>query len=117
MDRIFEKIRQNQFGFFILASLGVALMLMSVSLWMYNEFGTAQLDLSRPSLQEAREQAKRDAEAEKNQKKTANDFSSDGKISSDILRDFEKRYNEKLEKVNGEFFGENALSDETLNLK
>lgn len=90
-------------------------MLLGVSLWMYNEFGTAQLDLSRPSLQEARDQAKRDAEKAKNEAQTSG-FSGEGEINTAVLNEFEKLYSEKLNKLEGDFFGEGALSDETLNL-
>ena len=72
---LLEKMKKHQFGLFIAGSLAVTAILLGVSLWMYNEFGTAQLDLSRPSLQEARDQAKRDAEKAKNEaEKVISDF-------------------------------------------
>ena len=110
-----EKMKKHQFGLFIAGSLAVTAILLGVSLWMYNEFGTAQLDLSRPSLQEARDQAKRDAEKAKNEAQTSG-FSGEGEINTTVLNEFEKLYSEKLNKLEGDFFGEGALSDETLNL-
>lgn len=112
---LLEKMKKHQFGLFIAGSLVVTAILLGVSLWMYNEFGTAQLDLSRPSLQEARDQAKRDAEKAKNEAQTSG-FSGEGEINTVVLNEFEKLYSEKLNKIEGDFFGEGALSDETLNL-
>ena len=112
---LLEKMKKHQFGLFIAGSLAVTAILLGVSLWMYNEFGTAQLDLSRPSLQEARDQAKRDAEKAKNEAQTSG-FSGEGEINATVLNEFEKLYSEKLNKLEGDFFGEGALSDETLNL-
>ena len=112
---LLKNIKKHQFRLFIAGSLVVTATLLGVSLWMYNEFGTAQLDLSRPSLQEARDQAKKDAEKAKNEAQTGG-FSSEGEINISTINEFEKLYNEKLNKLNGDFFGENALSDKTLNL-
>ena len=112
---LLEKMKKHQFGLFIAGSLAVTAILLGVSLWMYNEFGTAQLDLSRPSLQEARDQAKRDAEKAKNEAQTSG-FSGEGEINTTVLNEFEKLYSKKLNKLEGDFFGEGALSDETLNL-
>lgn len=112
---LLEKMKKHQFGLFIAGSLVVTAILLGVSLWMYNEFGTAQLDLSRPSLQEARDQAKRDAEKAKNEAQTSG-FSGEGEINTTVLNEFEKLYGEKLNKLEGDFFGEGALSDKTLNL-
>ena len=112
---LFEKMKKHQFGLFITGSLAVTAILLGVSFWMYNEFGTAQLDLSRPSLQEARDQAKRDAEKAKNEAQTSG-FSGEGEINTAVLNEFKKLYSEKLNKLEGDFFGEGALSDETLNL-
>ena len=112
---LLEKMKKHQFGLFIAGSLAVTAILLGVSLWMYNEFGTAQLDLSRPSLQEARDQAKREAEKAKNEAQMSG-FSGEGEINTTVLNEFEKLYSEKLNKLEGDFFGEGALSDETLNL-
>lgn len=111
-----SKVKQNQLSIFIFSALTVALILIGISLWMYEEFGTAQLDLSRPSLQEAREQAKKDAEREKREKAEAENFDSTGKIDSKSLDKFGKLYDRSLNRLKDNFFGENALSDETLNI-
>ena len=110
-----QKILDNQFLFFIIGSLAISVILVGVSLWTYQEFGTVQLDLSRPSLQEAREQAKKDAEKTKKEEVTP-EFATEGEISDKVLKDFEKMYNEKTKRMEGDFFGENTLSNQTLNL-
>lgn len=111
-----SKINQNKLIVFILGALLIAFILIGISLWMYEQFGTAQLDLSRPSLQEAREQAKKDVEREKREKAEAENFDSTGKIDSKATKKFENLYNQSLNRLKDNFFGENALSDETLNI-
>lgn len=111
-----SKINQNKLIIFILGALLMAFILIGISLWMYEQFGTAQLDLSRPSLQEAREQAKKDAEREKREKAEAENFDSTGEIDSKAAKKFENLYNQSLNRLKDNFFGENALSDETLNI-
>lgn len=114
-EGILKKLQQNQFGLFIGLSLAIAFGLIGSSLWLYNEGGTAQLDLSRPSYQEAREQQKREAAAEKDKAKK-DDFASDGKLDRRALDEFKKSYKNYANKIDGEFFAENPLSDQTLNL-
>ena len=111
-----SKINQNKLIVFILGALLIAFILIEISLWMYEQFGTAQLDLSRPSLQEAREQAKKDVEREKREKAEAENFDSTGEIDSKAFKKFENLYDKSLNRLKGDFFGENALSDETLNI-
>ena len=111
-----SKINQNKLIVFIIGALLITFSLIGISLWMYEQFGTAQLDLSRPSLQEAREQAKKDAEREKREKAEAENFDSTGEIDSKTFKKFENLYDKSLNRLKGDFFGENALSDETLNI-
>ncbi|MDO4872072.1 MAG: hypothetical protein Q4A27_01410 [bacterium] len=114
---LLAKIEKRQFKFFIGGTLVITFLMLGASIWMYNEFGTAQLDLSRPSLEAAREQAKKESDENKNQESEAEGFSREGEINSKVLRDFEKLYDAQSKKIKGDFFGEGALSDETLNLK
>jgi hypothetical protein len=102
--------------FYFSIALAIALIMVGVSLWMYEEFGTAQLDLSRPSLQEARDQAKKQADREKLEQAQRETFETEGAIDSKTLEKFEKLYSNEMEKLNGEFFTATDLSDETLNL-
>lgn len=115
-EKIFEKSGKIPLAIFIGGALMVTLIMVGVSLWMYEEFGTAQLDLSRPSLQEARDQAKKQADREKLEQAQREAFETEGAIDSKTLEKFEKLYSNEMEKLNGEFFTATDLSDETLNL-
>lgn len=115
-EKIFEKSGKIPLAIFIGGALTIALIMVGVSLWMYEEFGTAQLDLSRPSLQEARDQAKKQADREKLEQAQRETFETEGAIDSKTLEKFEKLYSNEMEKLNGEFFTATDLSDETLNL-
>ncbi|MFZ2275621.1 MAG: hypothetical protein WAV68_01485 [Candidatus Nanogingivalis sp.] len=115
-EKIFEKSGKIPLAIFIGGALAIASIMVGVSLWMYEEFGTAQLDLSRPSLQEARDQAKKQADREKLEQAQREAFETEGAIDSKTLEKFEKLYSNEMEKLNGEFFTVTDLSDETLNL-
>lgn len=115
-EKIFEKSGKIPLAIFIGGALAIVSIMVGVSLWMYEEFGTAQLDLSRPSLQEARDQAKKQADREKLEQAQRETFETEGAIDSKTLEKFEKLYSNEMEKLNGEFFTVTDLSDETLNL-
>lgn len=111
-----EKVENHQFAMFIFGSLAIAVTLMLASLWAYEEFGTAQLDLSRPSLQEAREQAKKQAEREKLENAKQETFETEGVLDQKAFEKFDRLYLKQIGKLNEDFFSEDALSDKTLNL-
>ena len=104
---------KNSFPIFIIGSLVVAMSLSGFSLWLYNESGAAQLDLSRPSYQEAREEAKKEEEEENS---TSKDFASDGKIDKNTIDEFSELYEERLNKIQTDAFKSSPLSDESLNI-
>ena len=109
-----EKKTVNQFSIFIAGSVTIAMILSGFSLWLYNESGAAQLDLSRPSYQEAREEAKK--EEDKENDNGSNEFSADGTIDEKTISEFEKLYNERLKKIQADAFKEDPLSDKSLNI-
>lgn len=109
-----EKKTVNQFSIFIAGSLTIAMILSGFSLWLYNESGAAQLDLSRPSYQEAREEAKK--EEDKENDNGSNEFSADGTIDEKTISEFEKLYNERLKKIQADAFKEDPLSGKSLNI-
>lgn len=109
-----EKKTVNQFPIFIAGSLTIAMILSGFSLWLYNESGAAQLDLSRPSYQEAREEAKK--EEDKENDNGSNEFSADGTIDEKTISEFEKLYNERLKKIQADAFKEDPLSGKSLNI-
>lgn len=111
-----EKQRKiNDFTIFISCSLVVAFCLAGFSLWLYGDSGAAQLDLSRPSYQEARKKAQEEKEKEKAEEKDK-EFSASGDVDKKTIDEFEKIYNEKLKKLNGEMFRDDVLSDDNLNI-
>lgn len=114
--KIQAKIAQNRLMFFVGGAIFVAFLSVVGGIWLYQQGGTAQLDLSRPSYQEAREQAKREAEAEKRQRREASEWNFDGNLTRKKVEDFEKKFSERQEKIRGSFFDQKTLSDETLNL-
>lgn len=101
--------QQHKFMVLVGMTIIVALALVSVSLWLYNSSGAAQLDLSRPGYQDVRDQAK--------QSKDFTGFSSTGAIDKEALDEFRRLYDEQLEEATAvESFGGDVMSDEALGL-
>ena len=109
---------KNNLILFIAGSLLIAFVLVSASLWLYDHDGTIQLDLSRPSLQEAREAQKRaKLEAEKNKSlEKEEEFSAQGDLSAKELSRFEAIYQKTKGEIHSNEFNEDPLSDEKLNI-
>lgn len=103
---------------FLAGSLGIASILVIASLILYTSDGTIQLDLSRPSLQEAREAQKKVKKEEEKRKQNEKDeeFSPQGGLLNRDLADFERFYSHARGKIHADEFGENSLSDETLKI-
>lgn len=108
---------QNKLTVFVGGAIFIALIMIFTSLWMYENFGAAQLDLSRPSLQEARKEARIQAQKEKERAEKEENFEATGSIDKKVVESFEKIYDKKANQITGEFFGENALSDKTLGIE
>lgn len=104
---------KSQFGLFISLSLIISIILSGVSLWLYNESGAAQLDLSRPSYQEARQRAREEEEKEAK----ADEFSPEGKIDKNTIDEFKKIFKDRQSKIQADAFKGDPLSDETLNIE
>lgn len=105
----------NQFGIFITLSICIAGGLMGISLWLYNDSGAAQLDLSRPSYQAAREESAKEEKAEK-EAQTQEDFAADGAVNEETLKQFKEIYKLRLEKVKANAFRADPLSDDSLHI-
>lgn len=118
--KLVNKARENQFAAFIVLAIVVAGILMGVSLWLYNESGAAQLDLSRPSYQAAREESARKEKAEKEkaekEKRTKEDFSADGNVDEKALEEFRGIYKARLNKIKANAFRPDPLSDDSLHI-
>lgn len=117
LNTLVKKASQYKFAVFIAISLLFALCLVWISLLMYNISGAAQLDLSRPSYQEARKKAKEQADKDKKDALEQSTFSNQGTLNQKDIDDFNKLYNEQLDRIQGDFFRDDALSDKTLNLE
>lgn len=100
---------QHKFMVLVALTIVISLLLVTISLWLYNSSGAAQLDLSRPGYEAAREQAS-----------NANDvtgFSSSGVIDGSAVKEFRRLYDEQLTEVTAHnSFGGDVLSDEALRI-
>ena len=99
--------QQHRFMVLVAATIAVSLALVTVSLWLYNNSGAAQLDLSRPGYQSVREQVAK-----------TNDFtgfSSSGAIDGEAIKEFRKLYDEQLKEATAiESFGGEVMNDAAL---
>lgn len=101
--------QQHKFMVLVGATIIISLVLVAISLWLYNSSGAMQLDLSRPGYQSVRDQA--------NDTRNFVGFSSSGAIDKQALDEFRKLYNEELKEATAiESFGGDVLSDSSLGL-
>lgn len=101
--------RRHKFMVLVGLTIALSLVLVVISLWLYNSSGAAQLDLSRPGYQSVRDQA--------NQSNDFTGFPSSGAINEEALEEFRKMYDEQLEKATAvESFGGEVMSDTSLGI-
>lgn len=104
-----EIVKDNRFVIFIIGSVVVALLLLFVSLGLYNSSGVAQLDFTRPGYEAIRSEVKDD--------NSYKGFSASGTLDQSALDEFDKLYSEKLKEAQGvDAFGNDVLSPETLKI-
>ena len=100
---------RHRFGAMIAGSIGIALVLVGISMMLYFSSGAAQLDLSRPGYMSVSEQA--------DEKDQFNEFSASGMITKSSLNEFQKLYDEQAKKATTiDGFGGQAMTDETLGI-
>jgi hypothetical protein len=101
---------KHQFLLFISLSIFVALVIVAISMAMYNGSGAAQLDLSRPGYKSVRSQAgKDDADFQT--------FPASGSMSKDVISNFEATYDKQAEKIKTvDAFKGDPLSAEALGI-
>ena len=100
---------QHRFLFMVTGAIVVSLILVAISMNLYNNNGTAQVDLSRPGYQAVRDQVSRSDNIES--------FSSTGELDEDAFKKFEKLYAERSDMVlDVAGFGSAALSDDALQI-
>lgn len=101
---------RHNFLLFIVASIVIALVVVIISMTMYNGSGAAQLDLSRPGYVSVRSRVDT----------SDSDFQtypSNGAINKSVINDFQSLYNKQAQKVKDvDAFGGDPLSPDTLGI-
>lgn len=98
---------KHRFLLMVGATIGTALVLVVVSMWLYHSSGAAQLDLSRPGYVSVREKV--------DNASNFKDFPSTGAINDQVLKQFRELYTDQAEKATGvDSFGGTVMSDEAL---
>ena len=109
-----RKTKFSPFALLICGSIAIALLLVWVSMALYGSSGAAQLDLSRPSYQNVREQA------EKTTKKVeaTESFSATGKLNSKAFDEFDEMYKTQRDAVlkDDKGFASTLLEDRALEI-
>lgn len=99
---------QHRFLLLIALTIVVALILVTISLIMYNLSGAAQLDLSRPGYQSVASEADKESRSFK-------EYASTGPVTRQTIQEFQDLYNAQAETVKTvDAFGGDPLNPETL---
>lgn len=98
---------RQKFAILIMGAIMLAVVLTSISLYLYNTSIAAQLDLSQPGYESVR------AGVEDNDIQS---FESTGVITRDTIDQFEQLYNEQMTKTKSNQFSSNALTNRALGL-
>lgn len=110
MQEIKRYIERHRLLVFILSVIGVALVLVVISMNIYYSTNAYQLDLSRPDFVSLRPHIKRET-------KPKDEFDSQGTIDKGVLDDFLRRYREEADRVlKAKAFSSDVLSDEELGI-
>jgi hypothetical protein len=107
--QVLGRWEQHRFMVLVGLTIVVALILVMISLQLYNSSGVAQLDLSRPGYKSVRKEASH-----------SNDFTSfpsTGPLDQDALDNFRKLYDDQVkEATTVDSFGGDVMSDTALGL-
>lgn len=104
-----HQISEHRFVIMIAGAIATALVLVIVSIKVYNLSGAAQLDLSLPSYNSK--------ERENAAIKEPDTFSSTGPIEKDTLDQFLKQYDKQLKQIDGvDGYNTDGLSDSSLGI-
>lgn len=100
-----------QFALLIAGSIVLSMIMVTVSMYLYNESGAAQLDLSRPGYQDVRSQAQLSERFD--------GIDSTGEVTDRTLERFDELYTSQQDKIleqkNG--FSADDMSDQTLEIR
>lgn len=107
-DEFVALVSRHRFPFAIGGVIAVALLMTAISMSLYVSSGTSRLDLSRPDFEQARKDIKPIPD---------DTFSSEGKLDTATIDEFEKLYQKQRSYLNslGSFEGA-SLDDTTLRL-
>jgi len=100
---------RHRFLVFVGIAIFISVIMVLISMHLYNTSGTAQLDLSRPGYQSVREQASHTSAFE--------GYPSTGALDSEALSEFKKLYTEKEKEATSiDSFGGNVITDKALSI-
>lgn len=98
---------QHRFLLLVAATIVVSIILVSISLFIYNVSGSAQLDLSRPGYQSVSDKVDRSNEI--------TEYSSFGPLNKSTINEFTKLYDEQASKAKAvDAFNGDPLNPEVL---
>lgn len=98
---------QHRFLLLIIGTIVISIILVVISMVIYNVSGSAQLDLSRPGYQSVSNQVERGT--------TIKDFSATGPVTKNTLDEFLKQYDEQATKAKAvDAFNGDPLNPEAL---
>lgn len=101
---------QHKFLLLIVGAIVIALVIVSISLGLYNSSGAAQLDFSRPGLESVRSKVDYNG--------STRPYSATGPLDEAALKEFSTRYDEQARRVQSvDGFSSQALSDQALDLE
>jgi hypothetical protein len=86
-----SKLSQHRFLLLIIGTVIISIVLVAVSLFIYNTSGSAQLDFSRPGLESVSKQVERNRQTQ--------DFPTTGTITTGTIDDFLNLYDDQSAKA------------------
>lgn len=108
--RIIGFFKKNQIYVLVIGSIIIAASFTGVSLWLYGESGTQQLDLSRPGYKNVQDKVERDP--------VSDTYPANGPMSLREIEKFNKLYNAEMDKANkNDAFSGDPLKPEGLGIE
>lgn len=108
-DRYVRRLHLSRFAIGLIMCIIVAIVMTSLSVYMYVGSGVVNLDLSRPGYEQARKEIQtHDNEAA---------FSSSGRLTASAMEDFAKLYKLRIDQLKGSgTFHDATLDDNNIGL-
>ena len=109
-EKFLALVHRHKLPALLVAVVGLAAVLVSVSISVNYSSGAYQLDLSRPEYKGVRSQIERD-------KKTDDTFDTQGEADAAVIDDFLGRYQQEADKaLKADAYGTDVLSNEQLGI-